>query len=178
MCVCSALFVSWSTCSLSPVSKVCLCESIASAFLSSNWGSLACTREYKEQISVLIWQSGKQQYATVQNWIKFLICTSFAKWVEGGLANIHVVKGKESNTVPVLYQSLIQSQHFLVSADLPRFPQQDRVANSLLGPRVIGIEHLPGLKQVQWLQNWPPQKFTLNFETVIGVQIYRYYREA
>lgn len=72
MCIWSALsvFDSLSTCSLSPVGKTYLSESIDSAFLISNWSSPACTRESKERIRVFVWQPGKQQYATVQNQIK------------------------------------------------------------------------------------------------------------
>jgi len=44
--------------------------------------------------------------------------------MKGGLGNTHFVKGEENKTMPVLYQWLVESQHFLVSADLPRFLQQ------------------------------------------------------
>lgn len=75
--ICPLLSDSLSTCPLSSVSKPCLFESIASAFLVVT--SSACTRACEERISVLEWQSGKQQCTTVQNWIQILICTVFAK---------------------------------------------------------------------------------------------------
>lgn len=101
-----------------------LFESIASAFLISNWGSLVCTGECKERISVLIWQSGKQQYATVQNWVKIPNLYFLCKASERRFSEYPHCPGKRSNTVPVLYRELTESQHCLVSADLPGFPQQ------------------------------------------------------
>lgn len=145
-----------------------LFESIASAFFISNWGSLVCTGECKERISVLIWQSGKQQYATVQSWVKIPNLYFLCKASERRVSEYPLCPGKRSNTVPVLYRELTESA--LLGLSWPAWiPTADRVANSLLDPRVTVMEHPLGLREVQRPQKWPPQKFTLNFRNHCGV---------
>ena len=167
MCIWSALslFDSLSTCSLSPVGKTCL-RALIVLSLSVTGVLLLALGKVKRESVFSYGNQGSSNMPLYRTKLKVLICIFFAKWDQRMFREYTFLSREEKiKLCQFLCSQLVESQHVLVSADLPGFTQQ----RGLRSPCwiLVSMSHSDGALlrhgQAQWLQRWPPQQFTLNF---------------